>query len=66
MAGQRGGGLRWFSGRIGLPAINEGLLPGMAPLRLPQLIGLGPASRPILSGEIIEPDEALRLWLIDA
>ncbi len=51
--------------RIGLPAINEGLFPGMAPLRLPQLIGLGPARRLILSGEIIEPDEALRLGLID-
>ncbi|HEY3229143.1 MAG TPA: enoyl-CoA hydratase/isomerase family protein [Roseiflexaceae bacterium] len=52
-------------GRIGLPAINEGLFPGMAPLRLVQLIGLGPARRLILSGEVIGPDEALRLGLID-
>jgi enoyl-CoA hydratase/carnithine racemase len=51
--------------RLGLPAINEGLIPGMAPFRLPRLIGLGPARRLILSGEIIEPDEALRLGLID-
>jgi enoyl-CoA hydratase len=50
---------------IGLPAINEGLFPGMAPLRLLQLIGLGPARRLILSGEVIGPDEALRLGLID-
>ena len=51
--------------RIGLPAINEGLFPGMAPLRLLQLIGPGPARRLIFSGEVIEPDEALRLGLID-
>jgi len=51
--------------RIGLPAINEGLFPGMAPLRLVQLIGLAPARRLILSGEVIGPEEALRLGLID-
>ncbi|MEE8305195.1 MAG: enoyl-CoA hydratase/isomerase family protein [Candidatus Tectomicrobia bacterium] len=51
--------------RIGLPAVNEGLFPGMAPFRLPRLIGLGPARRLILSGEIIGPDEALRLGLVD-
>jgi enoyl-CoA hydratase len=51
--------------RVGLPAIHEGLFPGMAPLRLPQLIGLAPARRLILSGEVIEPDEALRLGLTD-
>jgi enoyl-CoA hydratase/carnithine racemase len=51
--------------RLGLPAINEGLIPGMAPFRLPRLIGLGPARRLILTGEIIGPDEALRLGLVD-
>ncbi len=51
--------------RIGLPAINEGLFPGMAPFRLPRLIGFGPARRLILSGEVIGPEEALRLGLID-
>jgi enoyl-CoA hydratase/carnithine racemase len=51
--------------RIGLPAINEGLIPGMAPFRLPRLIGLGAARRLILSGEVIGPEEALRLELID-
>jgi enoyl-CoA hydratase/carnithine racemase len=50
---------------IGLPAVNEGLFPGMAPYRLPKLIGLGPARRLILSGEVIRPDEALRLGLVD-
>jgi enoyl-CoA hydratase/3-hydroxyacyl-CoA dehydrogenase len=50
---------------IGLPAIREGLFPGMAPLRLVQLIGLGPARRLILSGEVIGPEQALQLGLID-
>lgn len=51
--------------RLGLPAVHEGLLPGMAPFRLPRLIGLGPARRLILSGELIGPDEALHLGLVD-
>ena len=51
--------------QLGLPAVLEGLVPGMAPFRLPRLIGLGPARRLILSGEVIKPDEALRLGLID-
>jgi enoyl-CoA hydratase len=51
--------------RLGLPAVQEGLFPGMAPFRLPRLIGLGPARRLILSGEVIGPEEALRLGLVD-
>ena len=51
--------------RLGLPALQEGLFPGMAVFRLPRLIGLAPARRLILSGEIIGPEEALRLGLID-
>ncbi len=51
--------------RLGLPAVQEGIFPGMAVFRLPRLIGLGPARRLILSGEIIGPEEALRLGLID-
>jgi enoyl-CoA hydratase len=51
--------------RLGLPAVQEGLFPGMAPFRLPRLIGLGAARRLILSGETIAPDEALRLGLVD-
>jgi|FaiFalDrversion2_1042247.scaffolds.fasta_scaffold00305_2 enoyl-CoA hydratase len=50
---------------LGLPAINEGLIPGMAPYRLPRLIGLGPACRLILSGEPIGAEEAYRLGLVD-
>jgi enoyl-CoA hydratase/carnithine racemase len=51
--------------RLGLPAVNEGLVPGLAPYRLPRLIGLGPARRLVLSGELVQPDEALRLGLVD-
>ena len=51
--------------RLGLPAVQEGLFPGMAPFRLPRLLGLGPARRLILSGEMIGPDEALRLGVVD-
>ena len=51
--------------RLGLPAVLEGLFPGMSPYRLPRLIGLGPARRLILSGDQVGPDEALRLGLVD-
>jgi enoyl-CoA hydratase/carnithine racemase len=51
--------------RLGLPAALEGLFPGLATVRLPRLIGLGPARRLILSGELVEAPEALRLGLVD-
>jgi enoyl-CoA hydratase len=51
--------------RLGLPAVLEGLFPGMAACRLPRLIGLGPARRLILSGEVIGVDDALQLGLVD-
>ena len=51
--------------QIGLPAVNEGLFPGLAPFRLPRLIGLGPARRLILSGEPIDAQEALGIGLVD-
>ena len=50
---------------LGLPAVNEGLFPGLAPFRLPHLVGLGTAARLVLSGETIGADEALRLHLAD-
>jgi enoyl-CoA hydratase/carnithine racemase len=50
---------------LGLPAVNEGLFPGLAPFRLPRLVGLGTAARLILSGETVDADEALRLGLVD-
>jgi enoyl-CoA hydratase/carnithine racemase len=51
--------------RFSLTAIQKGLFPGMAPFRLPRLIGLGPARRLILSGEMFGADEAFRLGLVD-
>src|SRR5215210_7545939 len=46
---------------LGLPAINEGLFPGLAPFRLPRIVGLGTAARLVLSGESVGAEEALRL-----
>jgi enoyl-CoA hydratase/carnithine racemase len=51
--------------RLGLPALQEGFFPGMAVFRLPRLIGLGPAGRLILSGEVIGAEEAMHLGLVD-
>ena len=50
---------------LGLPAVNEGLFPGLAPFRLPHLVGKGAAARLIFSGESIDADEALRIGLVD-
>jgi enoyl-CoA hydratase/carnithine racemase len=50
---------------LGLPAVLEGLIPGLAPVRLPRLIGLGPARRLILSGEVIDATTAFGLGLVD-
>ena len=50
---------------LGLPAVSEGLFPGLAPFRLPRLVGLGTAARLIMSGESIGADEALRVGLVD-
>jgi enoyl-CoA hydratase/carnithine racemase len=51
--------------RLGLTAIKKGLFPGLAPARLPRLVGLGTAARLVLGGETIDADEALRLHLAD-
>ena len=50
---------------LGLPAVDEGLFPGMAPYRLPRLIGKGRAASLILSGEKISAEEAYRIGLVD-
>lgn len=51
--------------RLGLPAGELGLFPGMAVFRLPRQIGFGQARRILLTGEWIPPEEALRLGLVD-
>ncbi len=51
--------------RLSLPAVQDGIFPGMSVYRLPRLIGLGAAHRLILTGELIAPEAALQLGLID-
>jgi enoyl-CoA hydratase/carnithine racemase len=50
---------------LGLPAIKESLIPGLATYRLPHYIGLGHAKRMILSGNNIGAKEAYAIGLID-
>lgn len=53
--------------RFGLPEINLGLIPGWGGTqRLPRLIGPAKAKQMILTGEMVEAAEALRLGLVDA
>ena len=51
--------------QIGLPAIKESLIPGLATLRLPSYIGWGRAKKMILGGQNIDGQEALRIGLVD-
>ena len=51
--------------QIGLPAIKESLIPGLATLRLPRYIGWGRAKKMILGGQNIDGREALRIGLVD-
>ena len=51
--------------QIGLPAIKESLIPGLATLRLPRYIGWGRAKKMILGGQNISGDEALQIGLVD-
>lgn len=50
---------------LGLPAIKEGLIPGLSTYRLPHYVGLGRAKRLIFSGENISAQEAYALGLVD-
>ena len=52
--------------RLGQPEVNLALLPGGGGTqRLPRLVGLGRAMRLILTGELIDAQEALRIGLVD-
>jgi enoyl-CoA hydratase len=52
--------------RLGQPEINLALIPGGGGTqRLPRLVGTGQAMRLVLTGEIVDAAEALRIGLVD-
>lgn len=54
------------SARLGQPEIRLGIIPGGGGTqRLPRLVGFGQAMRLILTGELIEAEEAARIGLVD-
>ncbi len=50
---------------LGLPAIKEGIIPGLGTFRLPRYIGLGRAKWMVLSGENIDGRRAQEIGLVD-
>jgi enoyl-CoA hydratase/carnithine racemase len=50
---------------LGLPAVKEGLIPGLGTYRLCRYVGLGRAKRLILSGESIDAVAAGAMGLVD-
>ncbi|HEX7241465.1 MAG TPA: enoyl-CoA hydratase-related protein [Longimicrobiaceae bacterium] len=54
------------SAKLGQPEINLGIIPGGGGTqRLPRVVGMGQAMRLVLSGEIVDAAEALRIGLVD-
>lgn len=53
------------SAKLGLPAIKEGLIPGLGTFRLARYIGIGRAKSLIIRGNLIDGAEAERIGLVD-
>ena len=53
------------SAKLGLPAIKEGLIPGLGTFRLARYVGLGRAKSLIIRGNMIDGAEAERIGLVD-
>jgi enoyl-CoA hydratase/carnithine racemase len=51
--------------KLGLPAIREGIVPGLGTLRLPRFVGLGRAKWMALSGENVDGRCAHAIGLVD-
>jgi enoyl-CoA hydratase len=52
--------------KLGQPEINLGIIPGGGGTqRLPRVVGTGQAMRLVLTGEIVDAQEALRIGLLD-
>jgi enoyl-CoA hydratase len=52
--------------RLGQPEVTLGIIPGGGGTqRLPRLVGTGAAYRLLFTGQIIGPEEALRIGLVD-
>jgi enoyl-CoA hydratase/carnithine racemase len=53
------------SAQLGLPAVKEGLIPGMGVWRLPRHIGLARAKQLILSGQLLGARAAQAIGIVD-
>jgi enoyl-CoA hydratase/carnithine racemase len=53
------------SAQLGLPAVKEGLIPGMGVWRLPRFVGLGRAKQLILSGRLLDARAAQAIGMLD-
>jgi enoyl-CoA hydratase len=54
------------SARLGQPEVNLGIIPGGGGTqRLPRIVGVGHAMRLVLSGDLVDAEEALRIGLVD-
>ena len=53
------------SAKLGLPAIKEGLIPGLGTWRLARYIGMGRAKALIIRGNMIDGVEAERIGMVD-